>query len=221
MLDNDRSEKKPSPARGHFFGKWIDGLGKAEKLVTALVALVLAVGALGTGVYYARHTWMEIFRIPANGGSPTSSSAPTSPISSSPTGTASPAPLPTSVSFGSAQISSVTSAAGGSCIGDTVDVAVNVFSPASANRELWLMAVVMTGTPIHPVYYAKHKIANSAGSHRVNIQFIGAPVGSVRNLVMVSSAQKSLKWLQDNLANDGNPGWDIHRVGLPSDVNEI
>src|SRR5713101_2610480 len=66
------------------------------------------------------------------------------------------APTPTGTNIlGSAQITSVTSATGSSCISDTVQVDIAISSSASADRELWLMAIVMTGTPIHPVYYAK------------------------------------------------------------------
>jgi hypothetical protein len=210
MLDDDRAKKPPGKPRSSSLSKWIDGLGAAEKLLAGLTAVVVAIGVLGTGVYYARNAWIKIIGPTGNAGAPAAAPTP------SPT---SPSPIPTT--FGSAQISNVKPSGGGSCIGNSVQVTVNVSDPASAGRELWLMAVVMTGTPIHPVYYAKHKVANTAGAHRVNIQFIGAPVGSARNLVMVGSAQKSLNWLQDNLANDGNPGWDIHRTGLPSDVQEI
>ena len=93
---------------------------------------------------------------------------------------------------------------------------------ASADRQLWLLAIVMTGTPVvHPVYYAKHQLANATGPQTAIIPFIGAAIGSVRNLVVVSSAQGSFSWLKQNLANDGIAGWDINRVKLPSDVHEI
>lgn len=122
---------------------------------------------------------------------------------------------------GSARINGVTSASGGSCIGDTVKVAVVVSTPASADRELWLMAIVMTGTPVHPVYYAKQQLDNAPGPQASTIQFIDAAIGSVRSLVIVSSPSASFSWLKQNLANDGNPTWDIKRVKLPSDVPEI
>ena len=220
MLDDDRARKPSDRPHKNFLSKWIDGLGAAEKLIASLTAVVVAIGVLGTGVYYALNVWTKTFGCPSNTGTLTTTLTP-SPTSPSPIpSTTSPTALPPTT-FGNAQISNVTPAAGGSCIGNSVEVTVNVLDPASVSRELWLMAVVMTGTPIHPVYYAKHKVANTAGAHRVNIQFIGASVGSARNLVMVSSAQNSLKWLQDNLTNDGNPGWDIHRVRLPSSVQEI
>ena len=122
---------------------------------------------------------------------------------------------------GSARINSVASASGGSCIGNTVKVAVVVSSPASADRELWLMAIVMTGTPVHAVYYAKQQLDNVSGSQVSTIQFIGAAIGSVRNLVIVSSSPSSFSWLKQNMANDGNPAWDVKRVKLPADVPEI
>jgi hypothetical protein len=70
-----------------------------------------------------------------------------------------------------------------------VTVTITISSPASAGRELWLMAIVMTGAPVHPVYYAKKELDNVAGQQTANIQFYGATNGSARNLVIVSSAR--------------------------------
>jgi hypothetical protein len=125
-----------------------------------------------------------------------------------------PSPLPTALNvFGHAEISNVISAAHSSCIGDTVKVAIAVSSPASVSRELWLMAIVITGKPNpHPVYYAKQELTNAVGRQMATIQFIGARVGSMRNLVIVSSPPSSFSWLKQNRANDGNPAWDIKRV---------
>jgi hypothetical protein len=139
----------------------------------------------------------------------------------------SPQPIPTTSSpippgtLGRAKIDNVTSPSGSSCVSDTAAVAITVSRPASANRELWLMAVLVTGTPSHHVYYAKQSIANVAGPQTANIQFIGAAVGSTRDLVIVSGNHGSSDWLNQNHANDGNPTWDIHRVRLPSGVAEI
>jgi hypothetical protein len=83
------------------------------------------------------------------------------------------------------------------------------------------MAIVMTGTPVHPVYYAKKELDNVAGQQTATIQFYGAASGSVRNLVIVSSAPASFNWLEQNLANDGNPAWDTHRTTKPSNVPVI
>lgn len=83
------------------------------------------------------------------------------------------------------------------------------------------MAIVMTGTPIHPVYYAKQQLVNSLGPQIATIQFIGAAIGSVRDLAVVSSAPESSGWLKQNHANDGNAAWDIKRVKLPVGVSEI
>ena len=83
------------------------------------------------------------------------------------------------------------------------------------------MAIVMTGAPIHPVYYAKKELDNTAGQQTAIIQFYGATNGSVRNLVIVSSALASFNWLKQNLANDGNPAWDTNRTTKPSDVPAI
>jgi hypothetical protein len=152
-------------------------------------------------------------------------SAPATPLPN-PT-SASPSPNPTTSSpippgtLGRAQIDSVTSPSGGSCIADTADVAINVSRQASADRELWLMAVVLTGIPKHSVYYAKQSLTNITGPQTVNIQFIGAAVGSTRDLVIVSGDHASSRWLNQNHANDGNPAWDIHRVRLRPGVAEI
>jgi hypothetical protein len=73
-------------------------------------------------------------------------------------------------------ISSVASS-GGSCA-SPVAVTIVISSPASADRELWLMAIVITGTPAHPVYYAKKELANVAGQQTATIQFYGAANGS-------------------------------------------
>jgi hypothetical protein len=83
------------------------------------------------------------------------------------------------------------------------------------------MAIVITGTPAHPVYYAKKELANMAGQQTAAIQFYGATNGSARNLVIVSSAPPSFNWLKQNLANDGNPAWDTNRTAKPSDVPVI
>jgi hypothetical protein len=217
MSDDDRTRKLPNEARKSIINRLLDRLSAAESLILRLTAVIVAIGLLGAATYPARNEWIKIFSHPGDRGpttAPTPSRTTPSPILS----TTSPVPPP---AVGSAQIVKVTSAEGSSCIGNSVEVTVNVSDPASADRELWLMAVVMTGAPIHPVYYAEHKVANTPGVHRVNIQFIGAPVGSARNLAMVSSAQKSLRWLQDNLANDSNPAWGRYRVNLPSGVREI
>ena len=83
------------------------------------------------------------------------------------------------------------------------------------------MAIVITGTPAHLVYYAKKELANVAGRQTAAIQFYGAANGSARNLVIVSSAPASFNWLKQNLANDGNPAWDTNRTAKPSDVPVI
>lgn len=83
------------------------------------------------------------------------------------------------------------------------------------------MAIVMTGTPIHPVYYAKQQLVNALGVQIATIHFIGAAIGSVRDLVVVTSSSASFSWLKQNLANDGNAAWDIKRVKLPVGVSEI
>jgi hypothetical protein len=155
--------------------------------------------------------------------SPTGSNVPAStstlpPSSPSSPGSPSPSPRqPDTIGYG--HISSVTSS-GGSCAGP-VTVTIVISSPASADRELWLMAIVMTGVPIHPVYYAKKELDNAAGQRTVSIQFYGATNGSFRNLVIVSSARTSFNWLEQNLANDGNPTWDPNRTTKPSDVTVI
>lgn len=102
-----------------------------------------------------------------------------------------------------------------------IAVTVVISSPASTNRELWLMAIVMTGTPIHPVYYAKKELGNVSGPQIATIQFYGAINGSVRDLVVASSTSASFSWLQQNLSNDGNPNWDTQRTTKPSDVSLI
>ena len=83
------------------------------------------------------------------------------------------------------------------------------------------MAVVMTGTPVHPVYFAKQQLINALGAQPAQVQFLGAKLNSTRDLVVVSSAPGSFGWLQQNLANDGNSKWDINRLMLPPDVREI
>ena len=132
----------------------------------------------------------------------------------------SPSPVPPGTP-GSARISSVTSASGGSCLGETVKVPIDISGLASADREVWLMAIVMTGTPIHPVYYAKQELVNALGVQIATIQFIGSAIGSVRELVVVSSSSISFSWLRQNLANHGIAAWDIKRVKLPAGVSEI
>ena len=132
----------------------------------------------------------------------------------------SPAPSPRQPdALGHGHISGVTSP-GSSCSGP-VAVTIVISSPASADRELWLMAIVMTGAPIHPFYYAKKELDNVTGQQRTTIQFYGATNDSVRNLVIVSSARGSFNWLKQNLTNDGNPAWDTNRTTKPSDVPVI
>jgi transcriptional regulator with XRE-family HTH domain len=131
-------------------------------------------------------------------------------------------PLARPGALGNAQITSVTPAGGSSCIGDIVQVNLEISVPASADRQLWLLAVVRTGTPNkHLVYYAKHQLTDATGQQTTIIPLIGAAIGSVRNLVVVSSAHRSFSWLRQNLAHDGIPSWDIKRVTLPSDVREV
>jgi len=71
--------------------------------------------------------------------------------------------------LGDGHISGVTST-GSSCAGP-VTVTIAISSPASADRELWLMAIVMTGAPVHPVYYAKKELDNVAGQQTATILF--------------------------------------------------
>jgi hypothetical protein len=182
------------------------GSGKNSQRTGALItagAVVLA--ALITGVFTL---------LPHEGGNSTGGQA----TSSLPVGTPSQSPVPPGTP-GRARIEHVTSY--GTCIGDTVKVAIVISSPASADRELWLMSVVMTGTPTHPVYYAKQQLFNAPGQHVYTVQFVGAAIGSVRNLAVVSSAPASFSWLKRNQTNDGNPAWDTKRLKLPNDVPEI
>jgi hypothetical protein len=80
------------------------------------------------------------------------------------------------------------------------------------------MAIVTTGTRAHPVYYAKKELDNVAGQQTATIQFYGAANGSVRNLVIVSSARAYFNWLKQNLANDGMtlPGIRTARRNRPT-----
>jgi hypothetical protein len=70
MLDDDRTKKPPDEPRRSSLSKWIDGLGAAEKLLAGLTAVVVAIGVLGTGVYYARNAWIRIFGPTGNAGAP-------------------------------------------------------------------------------------------------------------------------------------------------------
>ena len=237
----DRNESGHNQERG-----WLSRLDKAEKIIAAISAVVVALGVLGGAAYLTVSNWEKVFG-PASAGasapasspiSPTFSTLPPSPASSGPSNpepsgsspaipSSSPPPSTAASSptgpgiLGSAQISKVTSASGNSCIGDTVKVDIAISNLASADRELWLMAVVMTGTPVHPVYFAKRQLANAAGTQTATVQFIGSAVGSVRNLVIVSAAPGSFNWLKQNLENDGNPQWDVNRVKMPSGVSQI
>lgn len=189
-----------------------------------------AVAFIGAGAVVLAAVITGVFALISHGGenSPGGQATGSAPFTAAPssqavspsTNSPSSSPIPPGTP-GSARISGVTSASGGSCLGDTVRVTIVVSSPASADRELWLMAIVMTGTPTHPVYYAKQQLVNGTGPQTATIQFIGAAIGSVRNLAIVSSAPASYSWLKQNLANDGNPAWDIKRVKLPGDVPEI
>jgi hypothetical protein len=90
-------------------------------------------------------------------------------------------------------------------------------------RELSLAAVAAKRTgslPSRVTGGARDVGANDIG-RTATIQFYGATNGSVRNLVIVSSARASFNWLKQNLANDGNPAWDTNRTTKPSDVPVI
>ncbi len=158
-------------------------------------------------------------RLPAqqSTGSPSPSASQTAGNSNS---TASPTPTVAANAVGAARISKVVSASDTSCIGGTVQVTTDLINPASTDRQLWLMAVVITGTSPHPVYFAKRKLTDSLGSQQAIISF-GSAVGSSRDLIITSAARGAFSWLKKNLEHDGDPTWDIHRVKLPSDVVQI
>ena len=205
---------------------WIDKLTNLQKFIVALTAVVVALGGLVGAIYGITRSFSGTVA-----GAPTSSVAsktPTDTSTASPSPSASsssPSPSPTSTigpnAIGDARISKVVSASGASCIGGTVQVTTEVTSPASPDRELWLMAVVISGIPSHPVYYAKRMLTNSPVSQQVIIAFIGSAIGSSRNLIVVSAGKEAVGWLKKNLAHDGGPTWDIHRVKLPADVAQI
>ena len=246
MSDN-LPETKPHEEQDHSHDSgWLSRLNDLQKILAAIAAIVVSLGALGTAAYVARDSWEKALGLPPSGpatptpslASPTlrtsppggtpsdlpSSPAATSPAGSGPFGPTSatlspraPAPSPRQPDIpGVGHIKSVSSS-GKSCAGP-VTVTIAISSSASADRELWLMAIVMTGVPTHPVYYAKKELDNVAGQQPVAIQFLGATNGSVRNLVIVSSARASFNWLKQNLDNDGNPAWDTNRTTKPSDV---
>lgn len=249
MSDNLRETKSPEEQDHSHDSGWLSRLNDLQKLVAAIAAVVVSLGALGTAAYVARDSWEKAFGMPGGGPStpapgPASPALRTSPPADTPSSLTSSTPAtspagpgahgPTSATLsprvptpsprqpgtlGYGHISSVASSAG-SCAGP-VTVIIVMSSPASAGRELWLMAVVITGTPAHPVYYAKKELANVAGQQTATIQFYGATNGSARNLVIVSSAPASFNWLKQNLANDGNPAWDTNRTAKPSDVPVI
>lgn len=249
MSDNPQETKQPDEQDHSQDSGWLGRLNRLQKVIAAIATVVVALGGLGTAAYVARDNWEKAFgpagsapltptpgtgsptfRTSPPGGTP-SSLAPNAPATS-PAGQDTPGPTSAILSpsapspsprrpdiLGHGHLGSVASA-GSSCAGP-VAVTIVVSSPASADRELWLMAIVMTGAPIHPVYYAKKKLDNVAGQQTATIQFYGATNGSVRNLVIVSSASASFNWLEQNLANDGKPGWDMNRVTKPSDVQVI
>ncbi len=240
MSDDDKDQPKGSQHKG--IGKWVDKLNKFQIFLAALTAVVAAVGLLGAAVYTTRSFWMQVFdgsgpqpvphtssqntlsAVPSLSSPSATSTSGSSKVSSQPpprTSAPATASAPVPLNLGNAQISKIIPANGASCIGTSVEVTVMISNASSADRELWLMAIVMTGTPIHPVYFAKQQLINSSGSQKATIQFMGAALGSMRNLVIVSSARGSFDWLQQNLAHDGDASWDINRVRLPSDVNEI
>jgi len=248
MSDNPQETKQPKDQDHSHDSGWLSRLNDLQKILAAIAAVVVAVGALGTAAYVARDSWDKVFGgPPAPGPAPASpttrtsppagtpaSLTPTTPATSpagrdasgptsatlapgTPSPPGSPVPAPRQPdALGHGHISGVTST-GRSCAGP-VTVTIAISSPASAGRELWLMAIVMTGTPVHPVYYAKKELDNVAGQQMATIQFYGATNGSARNLVIVSSARASFSWLKQNLANDGNPAWDTNRTTKPSDV---
>jgi hypothetical protein len=248
MSDNPQETKQPEDQDHSHDSGWLSRLNDLQKILAAIAAVVVALGALGTAAYVARDSWEKAFGIPSGGlptptpapatrTSPPASLTPSTPVASptgpdapgptsatlapgtlSPPGSSAPAPRQPDA-LGHGHISGVTST-GSSCAGP-VTVTIAISSPASASRELWLMAIVMTGTPVHPVYYAKKELDNVAGRQTATIQFYGATNGSARNLVIVSSARASFSWLKQNLANDGNPAWDTNRTTKPSDVPVI
>jgi hypothetical protein len=227
MSGNPPETKQPEEKdRSHDTGL-LSRLNDLQKLLAAILTVLVSLGALGTAVYVARSSWDRAIGItgsvpptatpgPANPAVRTSPPRVT-PSSLTPSTSATPPTGPDAL--GQGQISGVTSP-GTSCAGP-VTVSIVISSPPRADRELWLMAIVMTGAPIHPVYYAKKELDNTAGQQMVTIQFYGATNGSVRNLVIVSSARASFNWLQQNLTNDGNPAWDLNRTTKPSDVPAI
>lgn len=228
MSGNPQETKQPEEQDGSHDSGWLSRLNYLQKVLAAILAILVSVGALGTAAYVARNSWERAIGATDNSGPPTATTGPANPTllnpprpsPSTPSSPGSPVPsLPQPGALGQGHISGVTSP--GSSCADPVTVSIVISSPASADRELWLIAIVMTGAPIHPVYYAKKELDNTAGQQTATIQFYGATNGSVRNLVIVSSARASFTWLQQNLANDGNPAWDTHRTTKPSDVPAI
>jgi hypothetical protein len=124
-------------------------------------------------------------------------------------------------SIGTARVVNVVPVGKNSCLGAEVQVTVNVSRPASSSRELWLIATLRTGNPSHAVYYAKRQLGNYRGQQIFVIKFIGAAKGSSRKLVVASGEEGSYRWLEQNLAHDGDPGWDINRLMLKPGVRII
>jgi hypothetical protein len=227
MPDNPRETKQPEEQDHRHDTGWLSRLDNLQKLLAAIAAVVVALGGLGTAAYIARDSWQKALGITGSG--PSASAPGTGPDRPSPTGaTVSPSITTSGSPTSSPRQSDITgyghissaSSSGSSC-SDPVTVTIVISNPASAGRELWLMAVVMTGAPTHPVYYAKKELHNAAGQQTVPIQFYGATNGSFRNLVIVSSAPASFAWLNQNLANDGNAAWDLNRTTKPSGVTVI
>ena len=67
MSDNLRETKSPEEQdRSHDSG-WLSRLNDLQKLVAAIAAVVVSLGALGTAAYVARDSWEKAFGMPGGG----------------------------------------------------------------------------------------------------------------------------------------------------------
>jgi DNA-binding SARP family transcriptional activator len=120
-----------------------------------------------------------------------------------------------------AVIEKATGPGGGTDIGRSVFVTVNVVLAPPPGDQLWLMVKLFTQTPVHPIFYAKVQIKNQAGVQVVPLNFFDSRPGSSHYLTIVAAAPPTFSWFTENLRHDGDPHWDLERTHLPGGAEEI
>ena len=61
MSDNPQETKQPEDQDHSHDSGWLSRLNDLQKILAAIAAVVVAVGALGTAAYVARDSWDKVF----------------------------------------------------------------------------------------------------------------------------------------------------------------